>query len=63
MRRRTFLAAVPAIAVGAALQAQGAGPGKSNGPAPSPEGDLPGFEPAGANRFISRSPCSPASRC
>jgi gamma-glutamyltranspeptidase / glutathione hydrolase len=53
MRRRTFLAAVPAVAIGVALDAQTprrAAAGKSSGPAPSPEG-LPEFEPAGAEVF------------
>jgi gamma-glutamyltranspeptidase/glutathione hydrolase len=55
MRRRTFLAAVPAVAIGATLKAQtpsGPGSGKSAGPAPTVEGDMPAFEPAGAETFI-----------
>src|SRR5947209_8381284 len=54
MRRRTFLAAVPAVAVGAALEAapRAAPRGKSAGPAPTEEGKLPAFEPQGADSFI-----------
>src|SRR5438270_1953535 len=46
MRRRTFLAAIPAVAVGAALKAQPQ-TGKTSGPAPSDEGKLPTFQPPG----------------
>jgi len=55
MRRRTFLAAVPAVAIGAALEAQAprsAPRGKTAGPAPTEEGKLPTFEPQGADSFI-----------
>jgi len=51
MRRRTFLAAVPAVAVGAALRAQ-APLGKASGPAPSEEGNPPAFQPPGEEKFI-----------
>src|SRR3954468_335937 len=45
MRRRTFLAAIPLAAAGAALPAQ------SPGPRPVEPGDLPGFEPLDAETF------------
>src|SRR6185437_288092 len=53
MRRRTFLAAVPAVAIGAALEAQTPhrGSGKTSGPAPKPEGNLPTFQPQGDEIF------------
>jgi gamma-glutamyltranspeptidase/glutathione hydrolase len=53
MRRRTFLATVPAVAMGAALHAQApnhARPAKTGGRAPS-HGDIPGFEPQGEEFF------------
>jgi gamma-glutamyltranspeptidase/glutathione hydrolase len=50
MRRRTFLAAIPAVAVGAALKAQPQS-GKTGGPASSDEGKLPGFQPRGEEIF------------
>jgi gamma-glutamyltranspeptidase/glutathione hydrolase len=45
MRRRTFLAAVPLAAAGAALKAQAPAPGRSGGRAPSEQGDLSAFQP------------------
>ncbi|MEO8548123.1 MAG: gamma-glutamyltransferase family protein [Sphingomicrobium sp.] len=51
MRRRTFLAAIPAVAVGAALKAQ-APRGKSSSPAPPDKGALPAFQPSGDETFV-----------
>ncbi|HEY1604384.1 MAG TPA: gamma-glutamyltransferase family protein [Allosphingosinicella sp.] len=48
MRRRTFLATLPLAAAGAALDAR-VRPGQGRGP--SEQGDLPGFEPRGAETF------------
>ncbi|MDB5691856.1 MAG: ggt [Alphaproteobacteria bacterium] len=50
MRRRTFLAALPLAAAGAALEAQ-VPSGRSGGPAPSEEGNPPGFQPRGDEIF------------
>ena len=52
MRRRQFIASIPAAAIAAPLFAQAAkGPGQ--GGAPTPETPtLPGFEPVGADRFL-----------
>jgi gamma-glutamyltranspeptidase / glutathione hydrolase len=55
MRRRTFLAVGPAIAIGARLEAQApqmGASGKSGGPAPSQEGDLAAFQKADAESFV-----------
>ena len=50
MRRRTFLAAVPAVAVGAALSAQ-TRKGRASAPAPSDEGRTAAFQPSGEEKF------------
>ena len=50
MRRRTFLAAVPAVAVGAALRAQ-TRKGRASAPAPSDEGRTAAFQPSGEEKF------------
>src|SRR4051794_35329580 len=50
MRRRAFLAVIPLAAAGAALPAQTRSAG-SAGPAPSGEGELPAFQPPGADTF------------
>jgi gamma-glutamyltranspeptidase/glutathione hydrolase len=50
MRRRTFLAALPLAAAGAALDAQ-VPSGRSAGRGPSEQGDLPSFQPPGAETY------------
>jgi gamma-glutamyltranspeptidase/glutathione hydrolase len=50
MRRRTFLAALPLAAAGAALDAQ-VPSGRSSGLGPSEQRDLPAFQPPGEEAF------------
>ncbi len=55
MRRRSFLAVLPAASVVSAVQGPALGEPGQGGPAPAPGGGpspAPGYQPAGAERFI-----------